>query len=1150
MKIGHLTLDVGGRTLIGGDGQDVSLRRMEFDLLLAFARSPGRVLSRDFLLGAIAGRGSDPFDRTVDVLVARLRKKIEVDPKAPRLILTVPGTGYKLTVKPLPVGTEFDTVAEVTLQSPVQSWPVAAERRQMTILMCALIEATALSARLDPEELAAVVAGYHRCCADIVVGCTGVVAKFQGATVTAYFGYPEANEHQAERAIRAALGIVEAVAKLDTGLTSSVHAHIGVATGTVLVGELFGVGATRQHDVLGEAPNIAARLLSLASPNGVLVSASTMRLVGGLFEFRELAPIAVEGSAQTIRAFAALGEAGTEGRFEALHGLAIAPLVGREEELSLLRRRWQQAKGGAGKIVLLSGEPGMGKSRLVHELRTALAEETQSAASFFCSPHHGDRAYHPFIGYLQNASGFDRFDGPEQRSAKLANLLRATGATSEATALLADLLAVPTTSPGATSNLSLGQRRVRTLQSLIGQVGALAERGPLLVLFEDVQWIDPSSREVLDALVDRIVRLPALLLMTFRPEFFPPWTGRPQATTIALHGLNDSETAEMVEHLARGDPPAGLCRRIAERSDGVPLFIEELTKAALAGGGLSLPASLHDALMAQLDRLPAAKKAMQIGAAIGRSFPHELVATVAGQPEAALSQALDQFVASGLGFRRGAPPEATYVFKHALVQDAAYESLPVAQRRPLHGAIAAALEAQFPCLAETEPALLAHHFARGGEADRASVHHERAGDQAVTQSAYPEAIASYRQALEQVAQLPEGAAPMQRELALLLKVGPALMVAHGVKATEVGTVYGRARALTGSVGTPHDVFKAMWGQWINESYRDQASIRKGEELSVELLALAEGIGDEDLVFEALHCRFGTAPGNVDVMLARTGEALARYQPERHMRLTASFGGHDAAVCAHSLRALAFATSGQLAQARSAAAASIDLAERLKHPSSLVWGLLQSASALHFAGDRIGCAALAGRIAALAQEHGFLAARRQALWLSAWACADGPEFAENLAALEAGRPDEMVPGGIFYWSNMAVLAELQCQAGRPAAALERLDAVTASLPYPAAVIGGPELYRIRAEALLGCNPPVVVEAEQSLRTAVEAARKQGASLLELRAAVALARLLAAELRRSDALAVLAPVLSAFNGDVDATELREARMVLQRLYAESP
>ena len=728
--------------------------------------------------------------------------------------------------------------------------PAAAEaqRRQLTVMFCDLVGSTELSSRLDPEDYREVIAAYHRAVAEVVTGFDGFVSRYMGDGVLVYFGYPQAHEDDAERAVRAGLGAVDIVRRLDVK-SVRLQARVGIATGLVVVGDLIGEGSAQEQTVVGETPNLAARLQSLAEPEAVVIAASTRRLVGDLFEVRDLGALEVKGITAPLPTWQVLRPSSVASRFEALRGAALTPLVGREEEFNLLLRRWARAKSGDGQVVQISGEPGIGKSRIVAALGERLHGEPRIRLRYFCSPYHQDSALFPFIDQLGRASGFARDDPPGVRLQKLESLLAFAAPTDEDVALIADLLSLPASDRHPLPNLSPQRKKDRTLEALIHQLEGLARRQPVLMVFEDVHWTDPTSRELVDLTVECIRGLPVLLIVTFRSEFQPPWTGEPRVTMLALNRLDRRDRTALVRQIAGGkELPDDVIDQIANRTDGVPLFVEELTKSVLESGLLreeanrytldrallpfAIPASLHDSLMARLDRLASVRLVAQIGAAIGREFSYPLLHAVSRLPEDELQSALDRLVASELVFQRGTPPEAVYSFKHALVQDAAHGSLLRSSRQQLHAQIADTLATHFPELMDSQPELLAQHYAEARLVEKSVAYWDRAGRRSAARSAMAEAAAQFHKALEQLELLPDGRERQQRELELRSALGTVLFAIKGQAAPETGQAFTRARELWEQLGSPPGVLRAAYGEASYHAFRGEldAALRLDESL--------------------------------------------------------------------------------------------------------------------------------------------------------------------------------------------------------------------------------------------------------------------------------------------------------------------------------
>jgi class 3 adenylate cyclase len=724
-----------------------------------------------------------------------------------------------------------------------------AERRPLSVMFCDLVGSTALSSRLDAEDLREVIRAYQACVAATIQQFDGFIARYVGDGVLIYFGWPEARETDAERAVSAGLAVAAAVSATPIG-GEALHVRVGIATGLVVIGEPIGSGDSRQQTAVGETPNLAARLQGLAGPDQVVIDAATRRQIGGLFECQDLGAVELKGLPVPVAVWQVLSENRALGQFEALRSGAT-PLVGRDEEMELLLRRWAQAKVGNGRVVLISAEPGVGKSRLAEALAERIAAEPHTRLRYFCSPHHQDSALYPVIAQMERAAGFQHADATAARLAKLQVLLSATAPPMEDVALVAELHSLPSVDLAPPLDVSPQRKKDKTFEALLRQVEALSRRQPVLMVFDDLHWIDPSSRELLDRVIEQVADWPVLLLAMFRPEFQPPWTGQPHVTMLTLARLDRRNTAAMVANVAGNAAlPPGIMEEIAERTDGVPLFVEELTKAVLESStqvpavlssvphpGSSVPATLHASLMARLDRLgPAAKGVAQTGAAIGREFGFGLLASTIDLPDLQLREGLDRLANAGLLFVRGTSPDSTYLFKHALVQDAAYGTLLRSRRQQLHARIAATLEDRFPEIVLAQPALLAQHCAAAGLAEQAVAYWLKAGQQALARSTMTEAVAQLRKALEVLAGLPDNLWHQQQELDLRATLGAALSATIGFSAAEVAETFARARALAEQLDRPEYLVPLIAGQWVFHS------VRAEYRLSLPLAEQLEQIG--------------------------------------------------------------------------------------------------------------------------------------------------------------------------------------------------------------------------------------------------------------------------------------------------------------------
>ena len=876
---------------------------------------------------------------------------------------------------------------------PLQTFPDVAERRQLTVMFCDLVGSTAMSARLDPEDMREVVGSYHRLCADLMAKAGGFVAKYMGDGVLTYFGYPQAHEHDAERAVQAGLALAEAMPKLKTAAGVPLQVRVGIATGLVVVGDLIGSGEAQERGIVGETPNLAARLQALAEPNMVVIAEGTRRLLGDLFELGDLGPKDLKGIAWPVRAWAALRASSVESRFDALHTTGLTALVGREEEFEFLLRRWSQAKTGQGQVVLMSGEAGIGKSRLTAALLERVADEPHTRLRYFCSPQHTDGALYPIIGQMERAAGLAYDDKPQAKLDKLDAVLAQTSTSPEDTALLAEMLSLPNDGRYPTLELTPEQRRQATLEALMSQLVGLAHQRPVLMILEDAHWVDPTSLEAFGRTVDRIRVLPVLLIVTFRPEFNAPWVGQSQVTSLALNRLGKREAAAIVTRIfANKELPADMLAEIVERTDGIPLFIEETTKAvleaesegaarrtvaAVPSSALSVPASLYASLMARLDRLGPAREAAQIGSAIGREFSHALLAAVALKPEAELESTLDRLVAAGLLFRQGVPPHASYLFKHALVQDAAYGTLLREPRRALHARIAEALESQFAEIAERQPELLARHCTEAGLIEKAAGLWGKAGQRSLERSALAEAADQLTRALAQIATLPATPALRRDEIKLQVAQINTLFNFKGYAAAETKAAVERARLLieqAEALGEPPEdpllLFSVLYGFWVANYVAFNGDVMR--ELAAQFLSLAETQG-ATVPRMIGHRILGVAlmyAGDIVESRPHFDRAIALYDPAQHRPLAARFGA-DVAVTVLTHRPLALWVLGYPEAALADVEHALDDAREIPHAATLMHALFFTAWTHSHCGNHLIAKAQLDELVALADEKGSL-----------------------------------------------------------------------------------------------------------------------------------------------------------------------------------
>jgi predicted ATPase/class 3 adenylate cyclase len=847
-----------------------------------------------------------------------------------------------------------DSAASPSLE-PTHGTPEA-ERRQLTVLFCDLVDSTRLSQQLDPEDLRQVVRAYQETAADVIQRFEGHIAQYLGDGLLVYFGYPRAHEDDARRAVHTGLGIVEAMEALNGRLQAeygvAFAVRLGIHTGPVVVGAMGG-GGRHEHLALGETPNIAARLESLAAPNTVVISAVTAQLVQRAFVLEALGTQTLKGITEPIEIWRVVGPLETLRESTTPAPEDVMPLVGRSEELGLIVRRWEQSKAGQGQVVLISGEAGIGKSALVETLRAQVRREGFTRVAIRCSPYHTNSALYPVIAHVQQALRFARHDTAAEKLAKLEQALRPLRLPlHEVVPLMAALLTVPLPD-GRYPPLPLTplQQRQQTYDALVAWTLEEAERQTVLMVWEDLHWADPSTLELLGLYIDQAPTAPILHLLTFRPEFVPPWPPRSHMTPLTLHRLERPQVEVMIARLANGKTlPGEVIEHIVSKTDGVPLFVEELTKMllestllreeadhyALTGplAAVTIPTTLYDSLMARLDRLPTVREVAQLGAVLGREFSYELLRALMPMDESTLQHGLTQLVDAELLYQRGRPPRARYIFKHALIQDAAYASLLKSTRQQYHQQVAQLLEARFPEIVAAEPELLAHHYTEAGCHAPAVDYWQQAGTRALQRSAHVEAIAHVQRGLALLTALSDIPQRTQHELDLLITLGPALMSTKGFAAPEVVQAYTRARELCQQVGETPEHFPVLWNLWV--FYLVRSEHQAAMELGEQCLQLAQGVQDETLLLEA-HLAIGVSRfflGNLTLARTHLERAIALYDPAQHHVLAYRYGGFDPGIAGRGNYAWTLWLHGYPAQARAQIDNALHLAQQLAHPYTL------------------------------------------------------------------------------------------------------------------------------------------------------------------------------------------------------------------------
>lgn len=1022
-----------------------------------------------------------------------------------------------------------------------------------------LVGSTTVASRLDPEDLRDVIGAFHRCVREEVTRIGGFVARYLGDGGLIYFGYPEAHEDDAERAMHAGLRAIEAVSRLTLLAGYKPEIRIGVATGLVVVGDIVGVGSLPEQDIVGQTPNLAARLQSIADPGTMVIADTTQRVAGRLFEYLELGPLVLKGFAEPVRAWRVLGTGRAETRFEAQRETGFTSLVGRQDELEQLMDSWRSARSGRGQIVALSGEAGIGKSRIAAMFLTRLAADSHTRLRYFCSQHHRGSPFYPSIKQLERAAAFSRGDSPDDKLKKLETALIPGARFDETVSLIADLLSVPVNDRYPKLPANPGWRRERTMEALLLQLELLSRQHPVVAVFEDAHWIDPTSLELLNRTVERIRGLPVLVIVTFRPEFQPSWRG-PHTTSITLVPLSQRESVTLVEKVAGEDGlPQHLVDEIVERADGVPLFLEELTKAVLEVGADSkaedralaqtpprraaVPATLHASLMARLDRLGPAKEVAQIGAAIGREFSCELLAIVSGYDPSQLSLALERLQQAGLAApqRTGASPN--FLFKHALVQDAAYSTLLRATRRQLHERITHALEDNFPETVLTQPEVMAHHCTEAGLTEKATAYWLKAGQQALARSAMVEATARLLLGLDLLAKLPESVWRYESELQFQIALGKALIASKGHAAPVTGEAFARARELCEQLGRPPQFVSVLHGQWTHSLLR--ADLGVARQRAKELLESGEVKGDP--VWILMGCRSSGVScfplGQFREARSYLDRGLKLFDPAQRP-LYAGLTVDDVQVVMMYYSSWAVLYLGDVDQARARCDSAMNIARHLRQAYSLAHVLIASCLIEIILQSYATALNPLEEIQALAKEHGIsYFGAIGTIFRGRCLAALGRER-EGIDLLTRGISALRESGNVLYLPTfLTFLADAYRRAAQYDLGLKQIEEAVQIVETTQTHCDETEMYRVQGELLCAAGEPV--RGEESFRDAIAVAQRQDARLWELRAAVSLAQFLRDRNRSAEARELLIPRYVAFTEGMDTVPITQARELLNTL-----
>ncbi|WOH69411.1 AAA family ATPase [Bradyrhizobium sp. BWA-3-5] len=1033
------------------------------------------------------------------------------------------------------------------------------ERRHLSVMFCEMVHSTAIAARLDPEDMRALIGAYHGCIAEVIGHYSGTIARYMSESALIYFGFPQAHEDDAERAVRAALALIDAVASIQN-VAETLQIRIGIATGTVLLPELLIEKTLAEREVVGETPNLAARLQAMAEPGTVLICASTRRLTQATFCYRDLGLVALKGWTQPLQVYQVQGTSGVESRFEATHTAKLPPLFGREEEIELLLRRWRQATFDGGRMVTLTGEPGIGKSHIALALNERIQGESHITLRYFCSEHHTHSALFPFINQLERAAEFERGDSPQERRSKLDALLAQSTHNPEHLAVLASLLALPVDDHYRLRDVTPQKRKEKTFAALLAQLDGLAAQQPVLLIFEDVHWIDPTSLELLAIAVEQVPLLRALMLITARPEFTPPWPSYPHTTTVPLTRLGRRDGAALVLRVTGGKTlPKEVMEHILAHTDGVPLFIEELTKMVLEGGLLqerygeyvldgplpsfAIPTTLQASLMARLDRLSPVRDVAQISAVAGREFHYELVSAVAGLPKQRLDEALDQLVRSELVFRRGEIPNAVYTFKHALVRDAAYAGLLKSRRVQLHAAIARGLEQKFPEVAQAQPEIVAYHYTQARNYVKALHYWYEAGKQSAARSAHNEAIGHLKEGLNQIPNIGEPMLRNKSELLLQISLGNSLRATKGWSTDSVKHAYTRALQLSKESGLDEHILPAVFGLWTWNFVR--ASLGEAQSLAEHLLKSTESADNSVynvLAREALgftlfaQGKFSAAHAELErsISLCEDSKAAA------YLELSAQ----DPRVHVRSYDSMAVWMLGYPDRALRLCAEARRYADASQHPFSEAIARTIGLRVHQLRGDAAVVAGEANAAVAFCEEHEFVHYLAMALIFRGWATADQGELEKGIAEIKEGLEKARATGALVLESySLGLLADAYIKNKRYRQAYDslkqaelRLSGENSTRFYAA------EIYRLLGETCLRSNQNLD-QAEQYFCKGLEVAREQKARSFELRVSLSMCDLYELRPDAGRCCSLLRDVYGSFDEGFETPDLVRARAKLE-------
>ncbi len=1031
------------------------------------------------------------------------------------------------------------------------------ERRQLTVMFCDLVESTALSARLDPEDLKSVLESYQSCSAHFISRFGGTILRYMGDGILACFGYPSAHEDDAERAVHAGLGIVNAVAELRPHAELILHVRVGIATGEVIVGTRCGMPG--ESEIVGVTPNLAARLQSVADPDNIIISASTRKLIGGLFEVESLGGLELKGFGRPVQAWRVSRQASAESRFEAMHPSRAEPVIGRQHEIELLLRRWERATLGEGGAVVISGEPGVGKSRLVSSLRERLAPDSYLRYTYWGSQHHQTSALYPVISQLERNAGITRDDSEERKLDKLESFLKDT----EIPGLvqnLAALLSIPTAARYPPVPLTPKELKSQIFNTIVARLEELSKKRPVLLVIEDLQWIDPTSLELIDRIIDQIELLPVLAIVTFRSGFeLPGWVEKAHVTRFSLDRLNRDDSVILVRQLIRDSNLADdVIEQILSKADGIPLYHEELTKAVLESEGLSVgqdraatlsvPSTLYDSLMERLDRMSSVKPIAQLAATIGRTFSQNLLQAVCADFDADVNIALSQLVDSGIVCREERAPEVAYYFRHALLQDVAYQSLLRDVRRRYHCKIARTLAEQFPQISEVQPEVLAYHYGEGAQPAEAILYWKRAARRATQRSANIEAITQFETALRLVQDLPEGDIRVREECELFMGLIPPLIATKGYSAPEVEHAYSKALRLADQLGGRPQILPLMFSKYAYHLLSGQVS--KAAVIAEEMLVASRGPFEAELAPLRLRavatCRFflGDSSGARKTL----EDSVKAYDPERH-RNSAFVYGHDHLAVSLGTLSLLLWHLGFVNEALQRQRQAVVHARSLSHLNTLGVVYFYGAALHALCRNEIETKAFGDQLSMLGTEHKLPLWSAVGTYFNGWALAQQDNnVLDGCALMEEGLLTlKKMQTGHYRPLFLTWLAAGYCKGRQPERGLEALDEAFTIMNSGGERWTEAESYRVRSELLTLVTDPRYHDAEKCAKEALTIAQAHESRSLEVRAATTLARLWINNHNSSEARALMERVCVSSKEETPTRDLSEARALLRELAA---